>query len=195
MTRTLKRVPTSLRFPIKKIRSRFKPKDYIHLFEKKLPDFKPQIVPNEEALKEVAWKSLIAKQQYLWYVRRRNLSYKDEVTGTAIHVMTDEHKDETNMRKYQRDLKLYDDFTHLKVRGSAAADLEMVRLLTIPKFTKSEILMRAALKEFGATKLLDEKHAASKSLRFGHRLIGKGLDKIEDKIFKGTADSKTRQNV
>lgn len=193
MTRKLKRLPTPLRFPIKKVRSRFKPKDYLHLFQAKLPDFQAPAIKNEDALKEVAWKSLLAKEQYVWYVRRRNLSYKDEVTGTAIHVMTNEHKDETNMRKYQRTLKLYDDFTHLKVRGSAAADLEMVRLLTIPKFTKSEILMRSTLKEFGATEKLDERHAASISLRFGHRLIGKGLDRIEKKIFKGSDDDKTEQ--
>jgi len=198
MTRTLKKVPTPVRFPIKKVRSRFAPKDYVQLFRAKLPDFEMPERKNKDALKEVAWKSLIAKAQYLWYVRRRNLSYKDEVTGTAIHVMTNEHKDETDMRRYQRTLKLYDDFTHLKVRGSAAADLEMVRLLTIPKFhdpkyAGSEILMRSALKEFGATKLLDEKHAALISLRFGHRLIGKGIDKIEGKIFKGTAASKTKQ--
>lgn len=193
MTRKLKRLPTPLRFPIKKVRSRFKPKDYMHLFQAKLPDFQTPAIKNEDALKEVAWKSLLAKEQYVWYVRRRNLSYKDEVTGTAIHVMTNEHKDETNMRKYQRTLKLYDDFTHLKVRGSAAADLEMVRLLTIPKFAKSEILMRSALREFGASKKLDERHAASISLRFGHRLIGKGLDRIEEKIFKGSADEITAQ--
>jgi hypothetical protein len=97
------------------------------------------------------------------------------------------------MRRYQRTLKLYDEFTHLKISGSAAADLEMVRLLTIPKFTSSELLMRSALKEFAATKKLDERHAASVSIRFANRLVGTGLDRIEGKLFQGAAAAKTEQ--
>jgi len=141
----------------------------------------------------VAWKRLLYQETFVWYVRRRNVSYKDEISGSAVHVMTNEHSDETDMRKYQRGLKLYDEFTHLKVRGSAAADLEMVRLLTIPKFTKSEILMRAALKEFSAAEKLDERYAASVSVRFANRLIGQGLERIENKLFQGSDAEKSEQ--
>jgi len=192
-TRAIKKIPAPIRFAVTPVRSQFTPKDYLQLFQAKLPDFVPPATSNEDALKEVAWKRLLANQPFVWYVRRRNVSYKDEITGTAVHVMTNEHADETDMRRYQRGLNLYDEFTHLKVRGSAAADLEMVRLLTIPKFTKSEILMRAALKEFNATDKLDEHHAATVSVRFADRLIGKGLDRIEDKIFQGTDTEKTNQ--
>jgi hypothetical protein len=192
-TRTIKKLPASIRFPVKTVRSRFTPKDYLNMFQAKLPDFVSPAAGNEDALKEVAWKRLLSKEPFVWYVRRRNMSYKDEITGTAVHVMTNEHQDETDMRRYQKGLKLYDDFTNMKIRGSAAADLEMVRLLTIPKFTKSEILMRAALKEFNATDKLDERHAASVSVRFANRLIGAGLDRIESKIFQGSDAEKTNQ--
>jgi len=192
-TRTIKKLPASIRFPVKTLRSRFTPKDYMKMFQANLPDFEIPLTDNEDALKEVAWKRLLSNEPFVWYVRRRNVSYKDEITGTAVHVMTNEHSDETDMRRYQKGLNLYDDFTHLKVRGSAAADLEMVRLLTIPKFTKSEILMRAALKEFGSTKKLDERHAASVSVRFANRLVGKGLERIEDKIFQGSDNEKINQ--
>jgi len=191
--RTIKKLPTTIKFPVKTVRSRFTPKDYLSLFQAKLPDFTGAEPGNEDALKEVAWKRLLAEQRFVWYVRRRSVSYKDEITGTAVHVMTNEHRDETEMRRYQRTLDLYDDFTHLKVRGSAAADLEMVRLLTIPKFTKSELLMRSALKEFGNTEKLDERHAASVSVRFAGNQLGKGLDRIEDKIFTGSDAQKTEQ--
>lgn len=191
--RTIKKLPTTIKFPVKTVRSRFTPKDYLSLFQAKLPDFTGAEPGNEDALKEVAWKRLLAEQRFVWYVRRRSVSYKDEITGTAVHVMTNEHSDETEMRRYQRTLDLYDDFTHLKVRGSAAADLEMVRLLTIPKFTKSELLMRSALKEFGNTEKLDERHAASVSVRFAGNQLGKGLDRIEDKLFTGSDAQKTEQ--
>jgi hypothetical protein len=192
-TRAIKKLPSPIRFPVKTLRSRFKPKEYLNLFQSRLPDFKEPEPRNEDALKEVAWKRLLSKEPFVWYVRRRNVSYKEEITGTAVHVMTNEHRDETDMRRYQKGLNLYDEFTYLKVRGSAAADLEMVRLLTIPKFTQSELLMRAALREFNATDKLDERHAASVSVRFANRLIGKGLDRIEDKIFIGTDKEKTDQ--
>lgn len=192
-TRAIKKLPSPIRFPVKTLRSRFKPKDYLNMFQSRLPDFKEPEPRNEDALKEVAWKRLLSKEPFVWYVRRRNVSYKEEITGTAVHVMTNEHRDETDMRRYQKGLNLYDEFTYLKVRGSAAADLEMVRLLTIPKFTQSELLMRAALREFNATDKLDERHAASVSVRFANRLIGKGLDRIEDKIFIGTDKEKTDQ--
>lgn len=201
MTRTLKKVPKSVRFPIKTIRSQFKPKDYIQMYRAKLPDYVIPERKDEDALTEVAWKSLISKERYLWFVRRRNLSYKDDITGTAVNVMTNEFEDETNMRRYQKNLKLYDDFTHLKVRGSAAADLEMVRLLTIPKFNTKrsdsdnapQIMMRSALKEFGSAKKLDEKHAASVSLRFADRNVGKGIEKIEARIITGNEAQKSEK--
>jgi len=193
MTRKLKRLPTPLRFPIRKVRSRFKPADYLTLFQAKLPDFQTPSIKSENALKEVAWKAMLAKERFVWYMRRRNLSYKDEVTGTAVHVMTNEYEDENKMRIFQKRLKLDPDYNGLKARGSAAANLEMVRLLTIPKFTISEILMRSALKEFGSKKRLDERNAASVRLRFGHRRIGKGLDRAKDLLFKGSAEDKTVQ--
>jgi hypothetical protein len=192
-TKAIKKRPDTIRFPIKSARSQFTPRDYLSLFQSKLPDFKTPKVKDEETLRQGAWQRLLSTETFVWFVRRRHVSYKDEITGTAVHVMTNEHKDETEMRRYQRTLGLYDEFTTLKVRGSAAADLEMVRLLTIPKFTKSEVMMRSALKEFNDTDKLDERHAASVSVRFAGKDVGKGLDKLDERIFKGTADQKTEQ--
>ena len=198
MTKTLKKTPAPVSLQVKPVRSLFKPKDYIDRFRAKLPDFSVPERKSEAALAEVGWQTLLAGRKNLWYIRRRNLNYKDTVTGTAVHVMTNEFQDETDMRRFQRGLNLYDDFTHLKVRGSAAADLEMVRLLTIPKFTAKrtgadnapQILMRAALKEFGDTKKLDERHAATVSLRFADRNMGKGIQRCEKLILTGNAANK-----
>ena len=192
-TKAIKKLPDPIRFPVKTVRSKFTPRDYLNVFQAKLPDFKTPEVKNEEAFRQVAWQRLLYKETFIWYVRRRHVSYKDEITGTAVHVMTNEHKDETDMRRYQRTLGLYDEFTTLKVRGSAAADLEMVRLLTIPKFTKSEVMMRSALKEFNDTEKLDERHAASVSVRFAGKEVGKGLVKLDERLFTGTDEQKTEQ--
>jgi len=201
MTKKRKKAPAPIGLRVKAVRSMFKPRDYIGVFRAKLPDFSAPVLQSEAALAEVNWNSLVARERFLWFVRRRNLSYKDEVSGTAVNVMTNEFEDETDMRRFQRKLDLYDDFTHLKVRGSAAADLEMVRLLTIPKFTVKrttadnapQVLMRAALKEFDQAKKLDEKHAATVSLRFADRKMGKGVEKIENRIITGSAAQKTEK--
>jgi hypothetical protein len=201
LTKKLKKAPAPVGFKVKAVRSMFKPRDYIGVFRAKLPDFSVAPPKSEAGLAEVNWNTLIARERFLWFVRRRNLNYKDEVSGTAVNVMTNEFQDETDMRKFQRTLKLYDDFTHLKVKGSAAADLEMVRLLTIPKFTAKrtpadnapQVLMRAALKEFGQAKKLDEKHAATVSLRFADRRMGKGIAKVENQIITGSAAKKAEK--
>jgi hypothetical protein len=54
-------------------------------------------------------------------------------------------------------------------------------------------LMRAALKEFNTTDKLDERHAASVSVRFAHREIGQGIDRIEAKLFQGSEAKKSAQ--
>lgn len=188
-TKKLKDIPKPIVFPVRKFPSRFTPRDYITKIRAKLPDFVPPTRPDLDIFKKVPWQQLVAKQRYLWYVRRRNLSYKEKVTGTPIHIMTREHQDETAMRRKQRGWNLYDDFVNLKIMGSAAADLEMVRLLTIENIRDSEILMRGALREFdskksgrGKWKKLDESDAADVSLRFAHRRVGDGVKKLK-KVF------------
>jgi len=201
MTKVLQKTPRPAILNLKTVRSQFTPRNYIDIYRAKLPDFAVPEVQSASPPAQVDWAKLIAGQPHLWFVRRRNLSYKEEVTGTAVHVMTNEFEDETEMRRFQRRLDLYDDFTHLKVRGSAAADLEMVRLLTIPKFTVKrtsadnapQILMRAALKEFANTKKLDEQHAASVSLRFAERHMGKGIERVESLILTGSAAQKSER--
>lgn len=187
LSRRLKEVPKPVQLSQKRVRSRLQPMDLMRRMEAKLPDFTPATVEPADRLSEVSWQSLIRRQSFLWYIRRRNLSYKESVVGQVVRVMADEFTDETDMRRYQRTLGLYDDFTHLKVRGSAAADLAMVRLLTIPKFVESETLMRAALREFQATERLDEHTATVVGERFVGDTMGEGVTRLEQTLTIDTA--------
>lgn len=189
LTRELKNVPQAVRFVGKQIRVSSIKNRFSRKFGSIIPEFKVLEKSKTDDLEKAAWASLAAKERFLWFVRRRNVNYKDEVTGTPVRVLTHEHRDETTMRKQQKEWGLYDDFTHLKVSGSAAADLEMVRLLTIPQFSKHEILMRGVLREFRSkvtkSRKLDEKEAVAVSLKYARRTLGDGIKKIESKIIIG----------
>ncbi len=182
LARRLKQVPIPLQIPGKRVRSKMQPIDLMRRMETRLPDFTPTKSIPTDRLNEVSWQRLIGAQPFLWFIRRRNLSYKESVVGQVVRVMADEFTDETDMRRYQRTLGLYDDFTHLKVRGSAAADLAMVRLLTIPKFVQSETLMRSALREFQAREQLDEHSVGVVSERFAGDTAGEGVTRVEQTL-------------
>lgn len=182
LSRRLRRVPIPLQIPGRRVRSTLQPIDLMRKMEARLPDFSPVRPGPADRLGEVSWQDLIGAQPFLWYIRRRNLSYKESVVGQVVRVMADEFTDETDMRRYQRTLGLYDDFTHLKVSGSAAADLGMVRLLTIPKFVQSETLMRSALREFEAVERLDEHSVTQVSDRFAGDTMGEGVTRLEQAI-------------
>ncbi len=182
LSRRLRQVPIPLQIPGRRVRSTLQPIDFMRKIEARLPDFSPAPSPLRDRLNETSWQGLIGAQPFLWFIRRRNLSYKESVVGQVVRVMADEFTDETEMRRYQRTLDLYDDFTHLKVAGSAAADLGMVRLLTIPKFVQSETLMRSALREFQAEDRLDEHAVSLVSERFAGDTMGEGVSRLEASI-------------
>ncbi|WP_367023466.1 hypothetical protein [Aliikangiella maris] len=176
-----KQVPAKIlnKTRIERAVSTMSPRERLSKIQRKLPEY---IQPSDNViaqLNEVDWQSLLGVHENIWFVRRRHLSYKEEVAGKAVNILADEFGDETEMRRYLTDLGLYDDFVHLKIKGSAAADMNMVRLLTIPKFTQSELLMRSALLEYKAEKRLSEQAVNRINDRFTQQNVGEGIRKIE----------------
>ena len=162
---------------------RLKPIDRIYGLRTKLPSYsKPDLVHTD--LDEAGWRSLVARYKTLWYVRRRNLNYKEEVVGESIRILTDEFEDETDMRRYLRTLDLYNRFSHLKTRGSAAADLAMVKLLSSPKFTESNSLLMDAMRELEAVEKLDEKAVLEVAARFNEKDTGEGTKRVEKEVLE-----------
>ena len=162
---------------------RLKPIDRIYGLRTKLPSYsKPDLVHTD--LDEAGWRSLVARYKTLWYVRRRNLNYKEEVVGESIRILTDEFEDETDMRRYLKTLDLYNRFSHLKTRGSAAADLAMVKLLSSPKFTESNSLLMDAMRELEAVEKLDEKAVLEVAARFNEKDTGEGTKRVEKEVLE-----------
>lgn len=160
-----------------------KPLARIYGLRTKLPTFVKPVTLNVD-IDEANWRDLIARYKTLWYARRRNLSYKEEVVGESIRILTDEFDDETDMRRRFREVDLYNRFTHLKTRGSAAADLAMVRLLSSPKFTESKSLLMGAMRELEAVEKLDEKAVIEVSERFNVKDTGEGTKRVEKEVLE-----------
>lgn len=183
-SRALTSRPVVLKPSVTLTRTHLKPIDLVRGLRAKLPVFaQPTVLPMVD-LAEATWRSLVAENTLLWYMRRRNLSYKDEIVGEAVVVATDELRDETAMRNRLETINLDRRFTNLKIRGSAAADLAMVNLLASPKFSESPTLTLAAVRELEASKKLDESAALTVSDRFADPNIVTGVQKLEAAVLE-----------
>ncbi|MEJ5365788.1 MAG: hypothetical protein WHS86_11845 [Desulfosoma sp.] len=145
------------------------------------------------------WASLIAQQSVLWYVRRRNLNYRDDVVGAKVPVLADEFRDERAMRAYLKEKGLADKYTRLKVRASAEADLVMASLLTSRKFRESETLLKAVVRELEQVKRLDAGAAREIMRRYDDENLGEGLRLVEETLLEpetrpdGSVDPEARR--
>jgi hypothetical protein len=130
------------------------------------------------------WQALLAQNPVLWYVRRRNLPYREEVTGAKIPVLADEFRDERDMRAYLKEKGLANKYTRLKVRASAEADLIMASMLTSKKFQESDTLLQAAVRELEKAKRLDAATAREIMKRYDDEALGEGIRVVEEKILE-----------
>lgn len=94
---------------------------------------------------DTAWRQELAGADLLWYVRRRNLHYKADVVGSVVPVLSDEMDGERMLDTRIEELGLRSKVGELRRRTSAAANAEIVAMLSSPKFTRSHLLMGAAV--------------------------------------------------
>lgn len=184
LARALTSRPVVLKSSVTLTRTHLKPIDLVRGLRTKLPVFAQPAVQPMVDLSEATWRSLVAEHTLLWYVRRRNLSYKDEIVGQEVVVTTDELRDETAMRARLAEISLDRRFTNLKIRGSAAADLAMVNLLASPKIMDSPTLTLAAVRELEATKELNENAVLKVTDRFAEPDITVSINKLEAAILE-----------
>lgn len=184
LTRALASRPVALKSSVTLTRTHLKPIDLVRGLRTKLPVFAQPAVQPMVDLSEASWRSLVTEHTLLWYVRRRNLSYKDDIVGQEVAVTTDELRDETAMRGRLEEIGLDRRFTNLKIRGSAAADLAMVNLLASPKISESPTLTLAAVRELEATEELNESAALKVTDRFAEPDMTVSINKLEAAILE-----------
>lgn len=179
LTRRLTPLPAVLKPALTATRTHLKPIDVVTALRTKLPVSAQPVVMPKVDLSEATWRSLIKGQELLWYVRRRNLNYKDDIVGESVDVTTDESSAETEMRNRLKEIGLDRRFTTLKTRGTAAADLSMVKLLSSPQFAESEILTLGAVRELEVAEKLDERAAETVSGRYAEPSMVESIKRLE----------------
>jgi hypothetical protein len=160
-----------------------RPIDRIHGLRARLPSYSAtRLAPRD--LDEANWRELVGRFKTLWYVRRRNLSYKDDIVGESIRVLTDEFRDETEMVERFRVIDLDNRFLELKTRGSTAAELAMVKLLSSPRFVESNSLLMGAVRELETADKLDEKAVVEIAERYNAKDSGEGAKRVESVVLE-----------
>jgi hypothetical protein len=129
---------------------------------------------------ESEWQQLIQSVETLWYIRRRNISYRDDVVATAIRLRRDELQIESKVSERFKTLDLSTMIGNIKRRGSSAAEAEIVNLFSSSVFLKgSDISVKAAVNEINKLENVDRESVLSISERFTRENFGEGVSKLE----------------
>ena len=148
-----------------------------------------------------AWRNALSQVSMLWFVRRRNLSYKADLAGNAARVSNaDERRIESNLIRSLTNRGQAEAFKNLQATATAPAGAAMVSFLSSPKFERSEILMPAALsalKKESRQGGLDQAAVDRVAANFADPQLGEGLARLEkinpelrdDKIVKKLIDT------
>lgn len=178
-------------------KTRMRPAERLLSVRARLPSYvKPDTDNNGIAAAD--WAGLVAGQERLWFLRRRNLSLKPEIEGEAAPVTAEEFTEESSMRRKLYRLKVGKNFTELKRHASARADLQMVNLLVASKFRESEVMTRGAIaeleKRLDEADKLDEASVLKIAARYADAETGEGIRRVEATVMESGSSNavKTR---
>lgn len=132
---------------------------------------------------DAEWQRL-ARSTNLWFVRRRNLAYRDDLAGTALRFAGAEPGDVVGrVRERLTPLGLARDLDRVLERSTPSAAVEVTALLDSPRFVDSPALTAAALGELSArtprTGSLDRAAAITAAANLAEPSAGSGLTRLE----------------
>lgn len=137
-------------------------------------------VLDTQSVVDAAWRQTLAGKDLLWYVRRRNLQYKAELSGTATRLLGDETPAERTLTTTLRSAGAATQFGRIKARATSAADAEIVSVLSSPKFTGSRTLLLGGLQELEREDKLDRAAVLKVAERFADPTLGQGVARLEE---------------
>jgi hypothetical protein len=151
----------------------------------------PSLLPPVQDPITAAWARAVARAAssgsgMLWYVRRRNVSYRADVVGSSVPIASDDLGAERAMTTHLEMLGLQPRYTALTAGASTLTDAEAVTLLASDKLTRSDTLTRAAFRELEAAKEalpggagLNRVAVLAIEERFADPQLGEGLARLE----------------
>jgi hypothetical protein len=134
-----------------------------------------------------AWRQLLSQSPSLWYIRRRNVLVKSEVTGAVTIVNSGDTIREQSLNTQIDALGLRPRFDILMARSSTVARAEIVKRLAAPAVAESPTLLQSAVRDLEASPTLDAAAALTTLEKTDTPGLGEGLKRLE----AASADLKT----
>ena len=164
-----------------------------------------QPLPDVTNPSDAEWQRL-ARLSTLWFVRRRNLAYRDDLAGTPVQISgPDERRIERDLRTRIANLGLSDQLDSVLSRASPAATSQVISLLAAPRFTESPALTAAALGSLKASAkrsanareqaTLDRATVLNVSAKLNATGVGDGLMIIEQASADKTLSNEALQKI
>lgn len=139
---------------------------------------RPVILPLDPTSPSDAEWQRLARLPTLWYVRRRNIAYREDLAGLAVRLGGAELLTERVSTRLEA-LGLRTNLDTVLERATPAARLEVENLLASPKFADSPTLTAAALGELSRADTLDQAGALRAAATVTDSGVGTGLTRIE----------------
>ncbi|WP_341679305.1 hypothetical protein [Niveibacterium sp. SC-1] len=123
------------------------------------------------------WQSLV-RQGNLWFVRRRNIAYREDLSGAAVRLAAPETNVDTIVERLGR-IGLGGRLGNVLDRATPSARIEIANLLASPRFEASPTLTAVALGELARTDTLDQAAAIKAAAAVTNEKVGGGLSRID----------------
>ncbi len=142
------------------------------------------------------WRNELSKHSQLWYVRRRNLHYKAEVTSWSVKMKTEEAVVENNVLERVTGLNLKTRFNTLLGRSTNIASAELTSFLASPVMLKgSDAAVRAAVTELEKAETVDSLAVMKVAERFSEPGFGEGMARLEKSNEAFTGNTRVMENM
>lgn len=128
--------------------------------------------------REQEWARL-ARLPELWFVRRRNLAYREDLPGAPVPFAGIDRPNEADLLRRIDDFGLRDRFERLINNASTAGGAELTALLASPRFAASPALTAAAISDLSRVQDLDRASVLAVSAKLSEPGVGEGLARLE----------------
>lgn len=129
---------------------------------------------------ENSWRQILQGVETLWFIRRRNISYKEQVVAISVELSREESSIEAAVVSRFKNLGLTTTVGNIKRRGTTSAELEILKLFSSPvMLSGSNIAVKAAVNEISQLETIDRKSVLTISERYTGTTFGDGMAKLE----------------
>jgi len=142
------------------------------------------------------WRSELSKQTRLWYLRRRNLHYRAEVTSWSVEMRSEEGAMEARVMERISGLNLKTRFNTLLNRSTTTASAEVTSFLASPLMLEgSDAAVRAAVTELEKAETVDSIAVMKVTERFSEPGFGEGMARLEKSNDAFKSNTRVVENV